>query len=339
MTEEALGRIFEEFQQADTSTTRQYGGTGLGLSISRSLARLLGGDIVVTSAVGTGSTFTLTVPQRHGEKPTPAATPHSARDAASPTVTGKPVVLSIDDDPDVLYLLQENLAEAGYQVIGAHTGDEGVAKARELKPYAITLDIMMPQKDGWQVLYDLKSDPATRDIPVIMLSIVDKKALGYRLGAADYLLKPLEAEAVLNALKRLAHLNGRAIKRLLVVDDDPYVHDLARQVLGEHYQLDHAPDGVAALEAVQHQRPDAILLDLMMPRLDGFGVIELLQHNPEYGNIPIVVITAKTLTTEEAALLQQNVSHVIQKQGLAGETLLRELQSALNQYQPQPSSL
>jgi CheY-like chemotaxis protein len=270
---------------------------------------------------------------RHGEKPTSAGTPHPAPDAASPTVTGKPVVLSIDDDPDVLYLLQENLAEAGYQVVGAHSGDDGVQKARELKPYAITLDILMPQKDGWQVLLDLKSDPTTRDIPVIMLSIVDKKALGYRLGAADYLLKPLEAEAVLNALKRLAHLNGAAIKRVLVVDDDPYVHDLARQVLGEHYQLDHAPDGVAALEAVQHQRPDAILLDLMMPRLDGFGVLEQLQRAPEYGNIPVVVITAKTLTVEEAALLQQNVSQVIQKQGLAGETLLRELQVALNKYQ------
>jgi CheY-like chemotaxis protein len=196
---------------------------------------------------------------------------------------------------------------------------------------------MMPQKDGWQVLHDLKSDPATRDIPVLMLTIVDKKALGYRLGAADYLLKPLDAEAVLNSLKRLAHLNGAAIRRVLVVDDDPNVHDLARQVLGEHYQLDHAADGVLALEAVQAQRPDAILLDLMMPRLDGFGVIELLQHNPEYGNIPVIVITAKTLTAEEAALLQQNVAHVIHKQGLAGETLLRELQLALNKYQTAPS--
>jgi CheY-like chemotaxis protein len=120
---------------------------------------------------------------------------------------------------------------------------------------------------------------------------------------------------------------------VLVVDDDDHVHDLARQVLGEHYQLDHAPDGVAAMEAVRRQRPDAILLDLMMPRLDGFGVIELLQRNPDYGQIPIIVITAKTLTVDEAALLQQNVSQVIQKQGLAGETLLRELQTALSRYQ------
>ncbi len=335
---EAQGRVFEEFQQADTSTTRQYGGTGLGLAISRSLVRLLGGDIILVSAPGMGSTFTLTIPLHYGERPAPSGMSRSTVPTVSPPATDKPVVLSIDDDPDVLYLLQENLAEAGYQVVGAHSGDEGVAKARELKPYAITLDIMMPQKDGWQVLHDLKSDPATRDIPVIMLTIVDKKALGYRLGAADYLLKPLDAEAVLNSLKRLAHLNGAPIRRVLVVDDDVNIHDLARQLLGDHYHLDFAADGVAGLEAVQRQRPDVILLDLMMPRLDGFGVIELLQHNPDYGNIPIIVITAKTLTPEEAALLQHNVSHVIQKQGLAGETLLRELQLALNQYQPQPSS-
>jgi len=250
-----------------------------------------------------------------------------------PLATGKPVVLSIDDDPDVLYLLHENLSEAGYQVVGAHSGDEGVQKARELQPYAITLDIMMPNKDGWQVLHDLKSDPATAHIPVIMLSIVDKKALGYRLGAADYLLKPLEADLVLKALKRLAHHHGQPIQNVLVVDDDPLVHNLTQQVLSEHYQLSHATDGVEAVESVQRQRPDAILLDLMMPRLDGFGVIAQLQRNPETGGIPILVITAKTLTPEESILLQQNVAHVIQKQGLAGETLLGELQAALQKYQ------
>jgi CheY-like chemotaxis protein len=240
-------------------------------------------------------------------------------------------VLAIDDDPDVIYLLRENLGEAGYEVVGASSGDEGIEKARELKPHAITLDIMMPHKDGWQVLHDLKSDPATRDLPVILLTIVDKRALGYQLGAADYLVKPLDSDAVLTALKRLAHANGgRVPNRLLVVDDDPHVPDMVRQLLPEGgFDVEAAADGLEALEAVARRRPDAILLDLMMPRLDGFGVIERLRQSAETRDIPIVVLTAKSLTADESARLRDSVALVIQKQGLEGEALVRELNQAL----------
>jgi len=329
MTEEALSRIFEEFQQADTSTTRQYGGTGLGLSISRNLARLLGGDIAVTSQVNLGSTFILTIPLHYGEKPAPPV------QAVTPTqpnpVEGQPILLAIDDDPNAFEILRENLSEAGYQVVGATSGEEGLVKAKALKPQIITLDVMMPSKDGWQVLYDLKADPATHDIPVIMLTIVDKKPLGYELGAADYLLKPFNTESLLASLHRLTQRQGgQALKHLLVADDDPNILDLVQQLLGDQYELESAADGLAALAAINRHQPDAILLDLIMPGLDGFGVIEQLRQNPDHSRIPIIVFTAQSLTAEEIARLNASVAKVIQKQGLTGEALIKELTGVLN---------
>jgi CheY-like chemotaxis protein len=327
IAEEAMGRIFEEFQQADTSTTRQYGGTGLGLSISRSLARLLGGDITVTSKVDAGSTFTLTVPLRHE---THAASMHEARVDATPARRDRPVILAIDDNVNDLEILRENLGEAGYEVVGATSGEEGVARAKDIRPHVITLDVMMPTKDGWQVLYELKRDPATRDIPVIMLTIVDKKPLGYELGAADYLLKPFDTDAIVAALRRVAHRNGgQQPKRVLVADDDPNVLDMVRQLIGEQYELSSAGDGMDALAAIARDRPDVILLDLLMPRLDGFGVIEQLRQNPAHKSIPIVVLTAKSLSDAETAGLKSSVANVIRKQGLAGEALIREIEGAL----------
>jgi CheY-like chemotaxis protein len=305
----------------------------------------MGGDIALQSTLGVGSIFTLTVPFGHGaalprapaaepvKAPVtqPVKAPVAAARAEEPaaTETGpakSKLVLAIDDDPDVVLLLKENLADAGYRVVGASNGVDGLRLARELKPSVITLDIVMPGTDGWQVLHGLKADALTRDIPVLLLSVVDQKDLGYRLGAADYLLKPFERDDLIAALQRVAP----RCRSLLVVDDDPNVADLVRQSLEEEaYQIDVAEDGVAALDAIEQRRPDVILLDLLMPRMDGFEVIVRLQRDAKWRDIPVIVLTAKSLSREEQRLLKEHALAVIKKGGLDRDALMAELKRAL----------
>lgn len=342
ISEEALPRIFKEFQQADSSTTRQYGGTGLGLSISRNLAHLLGGELSVVSELGKGSTFTLRIPRHYQNRSLLVEQPvqklqstmemQRINKPVNPTSSwnGKKQILVIDDDPDAVYLLEENLNSDEFNVIGTRNGREGLRLARMQKPDAILLDIVMPGADGWQVLHDLKENEETADIPVILLTIVDKKALGFRLGASAYLLKPLDPTAVNEALRRVLGSDKNQQKHVLVVDDDPMVAVMLRQILPEaEFMLDAALDGQAALDAVAQSRPDIILLDIVMPRLDGFGVIEVLRANPQTRDIPIIVISAKELTHEESERLRSSVTAVMKKQGFEGEILVREISDAL----------
>ncbi|MGU3538015.1 response regulator [Methylobacterium sp. A54F] len=326
---EALALIFEEFQQVDNSASRAHGGTGLGLAISHRLARMLGGEVSVESREGEGSTFTLTIPPSVAgalELPPvqPAPTPPPAADAVP--LPGSRLVLAIDDDPNVVYLLKENLSDAGYEVVGAPNGEDGLRKARELRPRAITLDIMMPGTDGWQVLHALKTDPATREIPVILISIVDQKELGFRLGANDYIVKPFERESLIGALGRIAPNS----ERILVVDDDPNVVDLVRQLLdGESCTIDWVPDGAAGLESIAKIRPSVILLDLLMPRMDGLTFLDHLQADPVNRTIPVVVLTAAALDAAEQGMLRERVLGLIDKRVLDREALVREVRRVL----------
>ena len=333
MTPEQMSKLFQAFTQADASTTRKFGGTGLGLAISRKFCQLMGGDITVSSQPGQGSTFTVTLPARVPDVAAdvnPQPPPNSATSDASRVLTNAATVLVIDDDAAVRDLMQRSLTKDGFRVEVATDGRTGLEMARNLKPAVITLDVMMPGMDGWAVLTALKADPATADIPVVMLTIVDDKNLGFSLGAADYFTKPIDWSRLGDVLKKFR--KPAAEQSVLIVEDDERTREMLRRTLQkEGWQVREAANGRLGLEQLSKGVPGLILLDLMMPEVDGFSFMKELRLRPDCAHVPVIVITAKDLTDEDRRRLSGDVARILGKDTTSREQLVAEVRQFLTQ--------
>ena len=279
---------------------------------------MMGGDVVVESEAGRGSTFTIRLPARVAEAVEEPAAPATAAARALPSVG---TVLVIDDEAAVRDLMQRFLTKEGFRVVTAAGGEEGLRRARELRPDAITLDVMMPGMDGWAVLSALKADPDVADVPVIMLTIVDDRNLGYALGASDYLTKPIDRDRLVTVLKQ--HRRDRPV---LVVDDDAGLRQLLRRMLEpEGYAVVEAENGLVALERLRDVSPSVVLLDLMMPEMDGFEFVAELRRHEAWRAIPVVVITARDLSRDDHERLNGYVQKILQKGEHDRDHLLAEV--------------
>ena len=330
MTAEQLDKLFQRFQQADASTTRKFGGTGLGLSITKAFSTMLGGDVTVDSAPGQGTVFTLRLPATWQ----PAA--EAAPEAFAAEAGGPRPVLVIDDDPATLELITRFLEREGFAVRTAPDGEAGLRLAAQVQPSVILLDVLMPRLDGWGVLSRLKADPALAAIPVVVVSFVDERGLGYSLGAAEYLTKPVEWGRLKQALDRLAAEEdaGEAGRPVLVVDDDEGTRDRLRIMLTRAgWAATEAADGRTALQHVAAARPAVILLDLMMPGMDGFAVLKELRNNPDWASIPVIVVTAMDMTQADRDRLGPQAA-LIRKDSADMRDLLAEVRRAAGQALP-----
>jgi len=340
MTLEQLEKVFQAFTQADASTTRKYGGTGLGLAISRRFCQMMGGDITVASQVGQGSTFTIRLPLKVVDRPSDA---DLSDEIGTPT---HGTVLVIDDDPNVRDLMTRYLGKEGFRVETASSSDEGLRMAEELCPNAITLDVLMPGTNGWAVLSALKANPKLTDIPVIVMTIVDDKNLGFALGAADYLTKPIDYKRLTHLLNqyRPAPNQENPNWRVLIVEDDAITRSMFRRILEkEGWDVAEAANGRLALDQLAAHPPSLILLDLMMPEMDGFQFITALRQQPEWRSLPIIVVTAMDLTMSNRLDLNGHVEQILQKGAFSRDDLLQEVRdlvlACIRHQQPRPGEV
>ncbi|HEX9791610.1 MAG TPA: response regulator [Kiloniellales bacterium] len=309
MTPEHLGKIFVAFTQADASTTKRFGGTGLGLAITRHFCHLLGGDISVESEEGKGSTFTILLPAQYHDDAVRDQSPDQLAKAARADMG---TVLIVDDDRDVHGVLDERLSAEGFHLIHAYGGEEAIRLAKQIRPDLITLDIIMPDKDGWSVLKALKSTPELSSIPVVVVTVLGDRDLGFALGAADFVTKPLDNAKIESVLRKYWRDQDHA--QVLIVEDDANMRGLLRRLLQRQgWTVAEAVNGQEALEKLRALRPQLVLLDLVMPQINGFEVMEAMRRDKELKDIPIIVVTAMDITAKEADRLKGCVQEIFNK--------------------------
>jgi PAS domain S-box-containing protein len=327
MTPEQVSKLFEAFTQADAATSKKYGGTGLGLVISRKFCQLMGGDLSVESVLGQGSTFTVTLPAE-GQEPKASPGAGATHEGARAVAGDGPTLLVIDDDPAVRALMERTLSKEGYRVHVAENGARGLELAKALKPSVITLDVMMAGMDGWAVLSSLKADPELMDIPVVMMTIVDDQKLGFTLGASEYLTKPIDWKRLTAVLRKYGDQSGT--RRVLVVEDDASVRELLQRNLEkEGWTVALAENGRVALDRIEEATPALILLDLMMPEMDGFEFMEELHRRKECRDIAVIVVTSREVTEEDRRRLNGQVQGVIRKSAMTITELLVEMRTLM----------
>ncbi|MCC7360238.1 MAG: GAF domain-containing protein [Anaerolineales bacterium] len=332
---EDMAKLFEPFSQVDASATRKMGGTGLGLSICRQLVELHNGRIWAESELGRGSTFIFTLPV--SRKDTVAAVPAPAEGLRPTTGYLSKIVLAVDDDQGIPNLYRRYLEPHGFQVVGVSKSSEAITRAAELRPVAVLLDVLMPNRDGWQVLADLKRSPVTRDIPVIMCTLVTDPERARAMGAADYLNKPILEGDLVRALGRLpqpAPGGAQQAPAVLVIDDRGEDIAFVRRALdpsgqGQTYRVLEARTGLAGLAAARLYHPQAIILDLLLPEMNGFEVLTALRNDPETRSIPVIVVSGAELSSQDRDRLSRNVAALRSKGALQQEELLHDLQRAL----------
>lgn len=322
--------MFEAFEQAEVTTKREHEGTGLGLTITQKFVRMLGGSIDLESEEGKGTKFTLEFPR--GMEGVERDTGESVEDTSSeePSVTGEGnLVLAIDDDPDVLEIIERTLEDEDYEVLTVESGKRGIELARQYEPDVITLDVIMPEMDGWSVISQLNEDEELRDIPVVLLTVTEDKELGYSLGVAEYVNKPIDRDQLIHVVNKQVTPDGRPA---LVVEDSDNDREMITRILGNRgWNVVSAENGEAALEKMKETDPGIILLDLMMPEMDGFEFLEHKKEMDEWKDVPVIVLTVKQLTEEERSQLQEKVKSIMRKGDTDWDHITRQISEEIQQ--------